>query len=41
MKTFQKALAIGVLAVTSGFASAAPIFSFTEYGGFGDDVGIA
>jgi hypothetical protein len=36
MKTFQKALAIGVLAVTSGFASAAPIFSFTEFGGFTD-----
>jgi len=44
MKTFQKALAIGVLTVISGYAmqvAAAPIFSFTEYGGFTDDVAIA
>ena len=45
LKTFQKTLAIGVLAVTSSYAmqaSAAPIFSFTEYGGFsGGQVAIA
>ena len=41
MKTFQKALAIGVFAAFSGYAAAAPIFTFTEYGGFTDDVAIA
>ncbi|BCB26565.1 hypothetical protein SKTS_14510 [Sulfurimicrobium lacus] len=41
LKTLQKALVAGVLAMTSGYAmqaSAAPIFSFTEYGGFSPDV---
>lgn len=38
MTNFKKALAVGVLAVISGYASAAPMFSFTEYGGFTDDV---
>ena len=40
-KTLRKAVAIGVLAVTSGYAtqaSAAPIFTFTEWGGFSVDV---
>lgn len=44
LKTLQKALAAGVFALTSGYAmqaSAAPIFTFTEYGGFTDDVAIA
>jgi hypothetical protein len=37
----QKALAAGVFAIASGFAmqaSAVPVFSFTEYGGFTDSV---
>lgn len=41
LKTLQKALAVGVFAITSGYAvqaSAAPIFTFTEYGGFAVDV---
>lgn len=42
IKTLQRALAVGVLALTSGYAmqaSAAPVFTFTEYGGFSVDVG--
>ncbi|MEN6585494.1 MAG: THxN family PEP-CTERM protein, partial [Sulfuricella sp.] len=41
LKTLQKALVVGVFAMTSGYAmqaSADPIFSFTEYGGFSPDV---
>jgi hypothetical protein len=41
MKALQKALAIGVLAVTSGYAmqaAAAPVFTFTEVAGFADDI---
>jgi len=44
LKTLQKALAVGVFAITSGYAmqaSAAPVFTFTEYGGFADMVGVA
>lgn len=44
IKTLRTALAVGVLALTSGFAtqaSAAPSFTFTEYGGFQDMVAIA
>lgn len=43
-KTLRKALAVGVLAITSAYAmqaSAVPNFSFTEYGGFEQDVGFA
>lgn len=44
-KTLRKALAVGVLAITSGYAlqaSAIPSFTFTEYGGFeGGMVGVA
>jgi hypothetical protein len=38
LKSLRTTLAIGLLAVTSGYASAAPSFSFTEYGGFTADV---
>lgn len=38
IKTLRTALAVGLLAVTSGYASAAPSFTFTEYGGFERDV---
>lgn len=45
LKTVRKALAVGVLAITSGYAmqaSAIPSFTFTEYGGFeGGMVGVA
>lgn len=44
LKTLQKVLAAGVFAMASGYAmqaSAAPVFSFTEYGGFEQDVAIA
>jgi hypothetical protein len=37
VKTLQKALAVGVIAISSSYAiqaTAAPIFSFTEYAGF-------
>src|SRR5690349_5047992 len=34
LKQLQKALAVGVLAVTSSYALAVPSFSFTEYAGF-------
>ena len=36
-KSFQKVLAVGIMAVASSYAlqaTAAPIFTFTEYGGF-------
>ena len=44
IKSLRKALAIGVIAITSGYAtqaSAVPIFGFTEYGGFAVDVSVA
>lgn len=44
LKTLQKALAVGVLAITSGYAvqaGAVPVFTSTEYGGFAQDVAIA
>ncbi|MBA3058447.1 MAG: THxN family PEP-CTERM protein [Gammaproteobacteria bacterium] len=44
IKTLRSAMAIGVLALASGYAtqaSAAPSFTFTEYGGFADMVAIA
>jgi len=44
IKTLRKALAVGVLAITSGYAtqaSAVPSFGFTEYGGFAVDVSVA
>lgn len=45
LTTIKKALAIGAFAAGSGIASqamAAPVFSFTEYGGFvADQVGVA
>lgn len=43
-KMLRKGLAVGVLAITSGYAlqaSAAPVFSFTEYGGFANQVAVA
>lgn len=43
-KMLRKGLAVGVLAIASGYAlqaSAAPIFSFTEYGGFANQVAVA
>ncbi len=42
--TIQKALAVGIVAIASSYAmqaSAAPIFSFTEYGGFAEMVAVA
>lgn len=44
IKTLRTALAVGVLALASGYAtqaSAAPSFTFTEYGGFADMVAVA
>lgn len=44
LKTLRTALAVGLLAITSGYAtqaSAIPSFTFTEYGGFERDVAIA
>src|SRR5687767_4413601 len=44
LKTVQTALAAGIFAVTTSYAmhtAAAPIFSFTEYGGFEDMVAVA
>jgi hypothetical protein len=44
LKTLRTALATGLLAITSGFATqanAVPSFTFTEYGGFTTDVGVA
>lgn len=44
LTSLRTALAVGLLALTSGYATqaaAAPIFTFTEYGGFTDDVGVA
>ncbi len=44
IKTLRTALAVGVLALASGYATqanAAPSFSFTEYGGFADMVAVA
>ncbi len=38
LKSLRTALAVGLLAVTSGYVSAAPSFTFTEYGGFTADV---
>jgi len=41
LKTLRTSLAVGLIAITSGYAtqtSAAPIFTFTEYGGFTKDV---
>ena len=41
LKTLRTSLAIGLIALTSGYAtqaSAAPVFTFTEYGGFTKDV---
>lgn len=41
LKTLRTALAVGLLAITSGYAtqaSAAPSFTFTEFGGFARDV---
>ena len=41
LKTLRTNLAIGLIAITSGYAtqaSAAPVFTFTEYGGFTEDV---
>lgn len=41
LKTLRKALAAGVFAITSGIAmqaSATPVFTFTEYGGFANMV---
>jgi hypothetical protein len=43
LKTVQRALAAGIFVVTSSYAmqtAAAPIFTFTEYGGFEDMVAI-
>lgn len=44
-KTLRKALAVGLVAIASGYATqatAVPVFSFTEYGGFeGGMVGVA
>ena len=40
-KTLRTSLATGLVAITSGYAiqaSAAPVFTFTEYGGFTEDV---
>ncbi|MBC7620115.1 MAG: THxN family PEP-CTERM protein [Candidatus Saccharibacteria bacterium] len=40
-KTLRTSLAVGLIAITSGYAtqaSAVPIFTFTEYGGFTKDV---
>jgi len=40
-KTLRTGLAVGLVAITSGYAiqvSAAPVFTFTEYGGFTKDV---
>lgn len=41
LKTFRKFLAVGVLAAASSYANALPSFTFTEYGGFEQDVAIA
>lgn len=41
LKTFKNFLAVGVLAAASAYAYAAPSFTFTEYGGFEQDVAIA
>lgn len=44
LRTLRTALAVGLLALSSGYAiqaSAAPVFTFTEYGGFSADVGAA
>ena len=44
IKTLRKALTVGILAVSSGYAtqaSAVPSFTFTEYGGFVNEVAIA
>ncbi len=44
IKTLRTALAVGVLALASAYAtqaSAAPSFTFTEYGGFDDNVAVA
>ncbi len=44
LATLRTALAVGLLAITSGYvtqASAAPTFTFTEYGGFTATVGVA
>ena len=44
LTTLRTALAVGLLAITSGYvtqASAAPTFTFTEYGGFTPTVGVA
>ncbi len=44
IKTLRTALAVGVLALASAYAtqaSAAPSFTFTEYGGFADMVAVA
>lgn len=44
LKTLRTALATGLLAITSGFATqanAVPSFTFTEYGGFADNVAVA
>jgi len=41
LKTLRTSLAVGLIAITSGYAiqaSAAPVFTFTEYGGFTKDV---
>lgn len=38
MKYLGKAIGIGILATTAGYAAAAPIFSFTQRAGFEDDV---
>ena len=40
-KTLRTSLAVGLIAITSGYAtqaSAVPVFTFTEYGGFTKDV---
>ena len=41
LKTLRTSLAVGLIAITSGYAiqaSAAPVFTFTEYGGFTKNV---
>ena len=41
LKTLRTSLAVGLIALTSGYAiqaNAAPVFTFTEYGGFTKDV---
>ena len=44
MKTVHQAVAAGIFAISAACAmqvSAAPVFTFTEYGGFEDDVAVA